>query len=95
MRLQGLAIAWMREQDWPAWLAIDPNFQPDYRIWLQRMDATYARYQAAGVPVIKVEIRPQEFAEWCRATGRTVSSDARAAFAALKARQQHQGQERT
>jgi hypothetical protein len=29
-QLQRLGIAWLREEDWPRWLAIDKDFQPKH-----------------------------------------------------------------
>jgi hypothetical protein len=83
-KMKGLAVAWLREGDWPVWLAMDPDFQPDFDHWLRRIEAAYARYQAAGINVVKVEIDPDEFLEWSRANGAGVNSTARATFAAFK-----------
>ncbi|OFZ85785.1 MAG: hypothetical protein A2V78_02470 [Betaproteobacteria bacterium RBG_16_64_18] len=86
MKMQGVGVAWFKREDWPRWLAMDANFQPDYQHWLRRMEAVFTRYQAAGVPVVKVTLDPDEFIAWSRATGAGVGTDARAGYAALKAR---------
>jgi hypothetical protein len=39
MPLMALAVTWFRKEDWPRWLAIDPDFQPDYDHWLERSEA--------------------------------------------------------
>lgn len=85
MKLRSLAISWFREEDFPRWLSIDPEFQPDYAHWLARSEAAFARYQAAGAPIVKVTILPDEFLEWSKASGRGIGTDARAGFAAFKA----------
>ncbi|OGA13739.1 MAG: hypothetical protein A3H32_14355 [Betaproteobacteria bacterium RIFCSPLOWO2_02_FULL_63_19] len=64
---------------------MDPGFQPDYQHWLRRMDTTFERLKEAGVNAVKVEIRPDEFDEWRKATGRGVDTHARAAYAAFAA----------
>jgi len=87
MKMQGLGVAWFREDDWPRWLAMDANFQPDYQHWLRRMNAVFTDLQAKGVPVVKVVLDPAEFLEWSSANGRGVGTGARAAFAAIKAMQ--------
>ena len=85
MNVRRIAIAWLRQEDWPAWLAMDAGFQPNYAHWLQRMDTTFDRLKAAGVNVVKVEIRPDQFTEWRKATGAGVDTHARAAYAAFAA----------
>jgi len=42
MTVRRVAIAWLRKEDWPRWLELDPDFQPDYEHWLKRMDSLYA-----------------------------------------------------
>jgi len=86
MKMQGLGVAWFREDDFPRWRSIDPNFQPDHQHWLQRMEEVFTRYQAASLPVIRVIIEPNQFLEWSRANDAGVGTEARAAFVACKAR---------
>jgi hypothetical protein len=64
MNLQGLALGWYREEDWPRWCAIDPDFQPDYNHWLRRAEAALIQAEQAGRPFHKVIIDPDEFIEW-------------------------------
>jgi hypothetical protein len=84
-KLQGMAVAWMREADWPRWLEIDRDFQPDYRHWLKRMEDAVAQLKARGMPVIKVTIDPEEFLAWSKANGEGIGSIDRAAFAVMRA----------
>ena len=83
-KLQLRAIAWLNEKDWPRWLSIDSDFQPDYQHWLRRMNAAFAHYQSLGNRVEKVIVNVDEFLEWSGANGGKVDSNARAAFAAYK-----------
>lgn len=84
MKLQGMAVAWFRQEDWPRWCAMDPGFQPDYEHWRERIEEAFARYQAEGVPVVKVTLDPDEFLEWSRGNNAGVGTKARATFAAFK-----------
>lgn len=79
------AVAWLREEDWPRWLAIDPNFQPDYRRYVSRMESIEKQIEAAGGRVKRIHIDPDAFLEWSRANGRGVDTKARAAYAAFMA----------
>jgi hypothetical protein len=87
--MRALALAWLREEDWPTWLSIDQDFQPDYQHWLRRMEAKFKELQDAGHPVEKVVIEPAECVAWCRAQGRKVDSQGRAGFAAYKIMRHH------
>lgn len=81
-KMTAMAIAWMRKEDWPRWLAIDSQFQPDYNHWLKRMTAEIERIENAGTLCEKVVIDPDVFVKWCGANGRAVNSTSRATFAA-------------
>ena len=85
-KLKRLAVAWLLEADWPRWCSMDPDFQPSFDHWLQRMTATYERLEAQGAPVVKVTLDPDEFLAWSTAAGAGVGTDARAAYAAAVAR---------
>jgi hypothetical protein len=88
-KMIGMAVAWMHKEDWPRWLAIDPDFQPDYSHWLKRMEATVKQFEDKGTLVEKVIIDPDEFVEWCRVNGCKVSSQARATYASLTLAKRH------
>lgn len=94
MRFQGVAAAWLRQEDWPRWLEIDPDFQPDYAHWLKRMEKAVAKHQAAGIPIVNVMVDPDEFMAWAKANGGTTNSDQRARYAAWKAMQDEGARER-
>jgi hypothetical protein len=59
-KVMGVAVAWMRKEDWPRWLAIDSQFQPDYEHWLKRMEAAVKQYQEKGILIEKVMVDPEE-----------------------------------
>jgi len=89
------AAAWFRREDWGRWCEIDPDFQPDYSHWLRRMEKAVAQYQAAGTPIIKSIIVPDEFVAWAKANGKDFGSAARAEYAAHQAMEQDSLHKRT
>ena len=88
-KMVGMAVAWMRKEDWPRWLAIDPDFQPDYNHWLKRMEATVKQFEDKGTLLEKVIINPDEFVEWCDVNGYKVGSKARSTYAAQTLAERH------
>lgn len=89
MPLIAMAVAWMRKEDWPRWLSIDSDFQPDYDHWLKRMEKAMAEIQERGTLVEKVIVDPDEFLEWSRANGGEVDTKARARYAAITLSKRH------
>ncbi|MES2194516.1 MAG: hypothetical protein V4517_08870 [Pseudomonadota bacterium] len=81
-KMIGVAVAWMRKEDWPRWLAIDPDFQPDYEHWLKRMETAVKGLEQQGSLCEKVIIDPEEFVEWCRVNRCKVDSKGRSTYAA-------------
>ena len=55
-----LATTWYRKKDWPRWLELDPEFQPDYDHWLKRMEGQIAALEKQGVLVEKVVARSRQ-----------------------------------
>ena len=82
-------IAWLRKEDWPRWLDIDPDFQYDYDYWHRRMQGAYERLKAAGVSVVKVEVLPEEFIAWAQNNGCPFDTRGRSAYAAWKVQRMH------
>ncbi|MCB1510056.1 MAG: hypothetical protein KDJ36_04075 [Hyphomicrobiaceae bacterium] len=85
-QVKGMGVAWFREEDWPRWLEIDPNFQPDYQHWLSRSEHALRDLAAKGMNVKKVMMDPDEFLAWCKKHG--YASDAqntRAMYVSLAA----------
>jgi hypothetical protein len=88
-KMIAMAVAWMNKEDWPRWLAIDPEFQPDYDHWLKRMQAAIKQVEAKGTIVEKVIIDPEEFFEWCRINRCRVDSKGRSVYAAQTLAKRH------
>jgi hypothetical protein len=80
--MDALGISWFREEDWPRWCAIDPDFQPEYQHWLKRTEE--AIREATGKVVLKITVDPDEFLTWSRATGSGVGTDARSRYVVIK-----------
>jgi hypothetical protein len=87
----GVAVAWLRKEDWSRWLAVDSQFQPDYNHWLKRIEAAVKQLEQRGGLAEKVDVGIDEFLEWSRANGGKVDSNARAAFAAMTLAMRHEG----
>jgi hypothetical protein len=85
----GMAVAWFHKEDWPRWLAIDPNFQPDYDHWLKRTETAIAELQKSGTLAEKIVIDPDEFLEWSRCNGGKIDSQARSFYAAQTLAKRH------
>ena len=91
MNLRSLAVTWFREEDWPRWLAIDPNFQPNYDHWLKRSEQAIKDWNDPSVVLEKVMLDPDDFLEWSRTNaGGEVGQPARAQYAALVLMEKHQ-----
>jgi hypothetical protein len=50
-KMVAMAVAWLRKEDWPCWLAVDHEFQPDYAHWLKRVEAAIKRLEGQGTLV--------------------------------------------
>ena len=81
-KMRAMAVASLREADWPRWRSIDPDFQPDYDHWLRRIESAIREFEAQGVRVVKVDVDVDEFLIWATVSnGGRVDSQTRAAFA--------------
>jgi hypothetical protein len=89
MPVVGIAVAIMRKEDWPRWLSIDPDFQPDYDHWRKRIDVAIKEMRQRGTLVEEVVIDPDEFLEWSRSNGGKVNAPARATFASITLANRH------
>jgi hypothetical protein len=83
MNVQALGLCWFREEDWPRWRAMDPLFQLDYQHWLRRNEEAVQRHKAAGVPIEKIMVDPDEFLAWANAVGIGTGTLARAQYIAV------------
>ncbi len=90
MNLKTLAVTCFRREDWPRWLAIDPDFQPDYDHWLKNSEQAMADYDDTQYVLEKVMVDPDEFLEWSRVNaGGEVGQSARAQYAGFVLMKKH------
>lgn len=85
-----VAVAWLRQEDWPRWQAIDSQL-PTYENWLRKIEILIKEVEKRGQLPEKVIIDPNAFLDWCRSTGAEVNRNTRAQFAAaLLMRRKHE-----
>ena len=90
MNLKTLAVTWFRKEDWPRWLAIDPDFQPAYDHWLKRAEQAMKDHSDPRYVLEKLMVDPDEFLEWSRVNaGGKVGQHARANYAAIVLMKKH------
>jgi len=90
-----LAVTWYRKKDWPRWLDLDPNFEPDYDYWLKRSEGQIAALEKEGMLIEKVMVDPDTFVAWCKFQGcDPASTSARASYAAMRGKQGKIGRSR-
>jgi hypothetical protein len=75
-----VAIAWLRQEEWPQWQALDPELS-SYDDWLRETEWIIAQLIRRGDRVEKFTVHPDYLLAWCRAVRRRVDRDARAQFA--------------
>lgn len=76
-----MAVAWLREEDWPRWQAVDPGL-PAHTRWLEKINAAIRQSEDAGFDAVKIVIQPDAFIQWCKAAGKPGDRNSRAEFAA-------------
>ena len=79
-------VMFVGREDYPELLSIcdDPNDLPqNYDLFLKRIDEMDLALKESGMALVKVNIKPNEFLEWCRKKNLRVDGRARAEYAAL------------
>ena len=89
MNLKTLAVTWFRREDWPRWLAIDPEFDPDYDNWLKKSERALLEHADPRIVLEKVMVNPDEFLAWSRMNGGDIGTRARAAYAGMTLAEKH------
>ncbi len=82
-------IAWYRRQEWPLLRSLAEDAETlavTYDEWLLVAEQTYARMQAEGYMVEKVDVPLQDLVQWCAAHGRPLDEAARSSYVAHKLR---------
>ena len=80
-----VGVYWIREDDYPAALAVFADGHKLPRIWsewLRMAEEMENGLKAYGHPVLRVTIDPATFPDWCAAQATTTGSDGRKRFVA-------------
>lgn len=83
--LRGIGVYWIYEPDYPAVRALfedGATLPPDWAAWEKMAIEMESGLKAYGHPVMRVRIKPQEFAAWCAEHGTTPGRAGRKAFIA-------------
>ena len=80
--VRGIAIVWLLKDDWPRWLALDPNFQPDFDHWRRRIEAAIDQLESTGTRCEPIIVDPDRFDKWRRENGHPMNAGSRAVYAA-------------
>lgn len=94
MKLQGLGIPFYSEAEWHQARAVmvdGHTFHATYAEFTAKVEQVQAQLARQGTPTIRVYLRMAEFLPWCRANGRQIDANARADYAAIKARDHDNG----
>ena len=89
MNINTMAVTWFRKEDWPRWLAIDPDFDPSYENWLKKSERAMVDHSDPRYVLEKVMVDPDDFLEWSRVNGGKTDTHARAAFAGIVLAEKH------
>lgn len=95
METQILGMAWFDEDDYDAFQALlpDRSWHPTFHAWLEVAEKSHQHLTTCGFRAVKVPVRSDTFAGWCRATGRDINTDALLAYSNEYALRVHQGHE--
>jgi hypothetical protein len=89
MPISVVGIVWYREEDYPAILEIMTDreaFPKTFAVWRERATALELQQKARWFHVVRAEIDPNTFPEWCRARGLEPDARARKSFCDEEAR---------
>jgi len=83
--LRGVGVYWIEEDDYDAVVAVfedGATLPPTWPQWQKMAVEMETGLKAYGHPVMRVRIKPQEFATWCAAHGVSTGRAGRKAFIA-------------
>ena len=73
-------FAWYKADEWQAWRAICPDFEPTHAEWQRDALKTILEMQRSGLQVKKVTLDVESFLLWCSQQGRERNSESRAEY---------------
>ncbi|MDI1342677.1 MAG: hypothetical protein PSV22_01065 [Pseudolabrys sp.] len=83
--LRGVGVYWIDEADYDAVVAVFEDgamMPPSWAEWQKMAIEMETGLKAYGHPVMRVHIKPQEFADWCAAHNTTTGRQGRKAYIA-------------
>jgi len=93
MPLEAVGIGWYRRKDYPRLMEMftDSWELPDtFDAWVESAQKGYDQLKSSGLPVERVYIDPDTFAQWCQARGLKMNTHARTTYVAAAAQNKHQ-----
>lgn len=81
--VQALGMAWYKRENYLRLRAIFEDghkLHSTYDEWLAAAETGRKHFEAKGFRVIRVDIDPDKFPEWCSAQGHQINSSARTAY---------------
>jgi hypothetical protein len=82
--LTSIGIPWCRKEDYDAFVAIfedRKNFPPTWQGFAKSAEEMEEFYKSKGHPIVRVNIDPRTFPQWCESKGYRVDAKARTQFA--------------
>lgn len=77
-----VAVAWLRQEDWLRWQAVDPNLR-SYEDWLLKIETLVDQVERGGKAVPeKILVDPDEFISWASERGFKIDRFSRSQYAA-------------
>jgi hypothetical protein len=83
--LPAVGVYWVKEEDYPALLEIfedGDKLPPSWKEWLKMAEEMERGLKAYGHPVMRVNIDPGTFPDWCTNHGTNPGREARKKFVA-------------
>lgn len=75
-------VLWLKPEDYPRFRAIFDDVDDTYDEWRARMERKIPELIQRGIYIERTLVDPDKLVEWCRANGRAVDAEARAAYPA-------------
>lgn len=84
MQVQAIGMPWYTRDNWPRLMAMFEDrhkLHRTYDEWLRAAEAGCKAQEVKGVRVVRANIDPDDFAQWCKAKGLKLDANGRMAFA--------------
>lgn len=83
MQVQIAGMPWFAADDYEAFRRLMPerSWHPTFAEWEKAANEGLKRIERSGARAVKAHVRSQDFARWCRETGRDINTQALLDFA--------------